>query len=149
MVSTRWTIVGALVAALALAAPVLKPVSAQSADAATHKAWMNDASDAQENFRFALEDKDQKAGLEALTALFSGRFAPAQARLEEVSRLSSQPIGDTYLALAYYYTGAIERGRTMLEGLANSRSASTAARTHDGVFQAISASSSVSNVAPM
>ena len=39
--------------------------------------------------------------IDALTALFSGKFAPAQARLEEVSRLSSQAIGDTYLALAY------------------------------------------------
>jgi hypothetical protein len=66
--------------------------------------------------------------IEALAAFFSGKFAPAQARLEEVSRLSSQPIGDTYLALAHYYTGSIERGRTMLEALADSRSASTAAR---------------------
>lgn len=66
--------------------------------------------------------------IDALTALFSGEFAPAQARLEEVSRLSSQAIGDTYLALAYYYTGSARRARTMLETLANSRSASTAAR---------------------
>ena len=49
--------------------------------------------------------------IEALVALFSGSFAPARARLEEVSRLSSQAIGDTYLALAYYYSGSIERGR--------------------------------------
>lgn len=66
--------------------------------------------------------------IDALTALFSGQFAPAQARLEEVSRLSSQAIGDTYLALAYYYTGSTDRARNMLETLANSRSASTAAR---------------------
>jgi tetratricopeptide (TPR) repeat protein len=66
--------------------------------------------------------------IDALTALFSGKFAPAQARLEEVSRLSSQAIGDTYLALAYYYTGSADRARTMLGTLANSRSASTAAR---------------------
>lgn len=66
--------------------------------------------------------------IEALAALFSGKFAPAQARLEEVSRLSSQAIGDTYLALAYFYTGNAGRARIMLETLANSRSASTAAR---------------------
>jgi tetratricopeptide (TPR) repeat protein len=66
--------------------------------------------------------------IDALTALFSGKFAPAQARLEEVSRLSSQAIGDTYLALAYYYTGSADRARNMLDALANSRSASTAAR---------------------
>jgi DNA-binding winged helix-turn-helix (wHTH) protein/TolB-like protein len=66
--------------------------------------------------------------IEALVALFSGDFAPAQARLAEVSRLTSQPIGDTYLALAYYYTGSSERARRMLEALAASRSASTSAR---------------------
>ena len=66
--------------------------------------------------------------IDALTALFSGKFAPAQARLEEVSRLSSQPIGDTYLALAYDYTGSAVRARTMLETLAQTRSAATAAR---------------------
>lgn len=45
--------------------------SAASADAATHKQWMNDASDAQENFRFALTDRDQKAAQEALVTLES------------------------------------------------------------------------------
>jgi hypothetical protein len=43
--------------------------AAQTPDAAAHKAWMSEASDAQENYRFALEDKDQKAALEALTML--------------------------------------------------------------------------------
>ena len=66
--------------------------------------------------------------INALVALFSGNFAPARARLEEVSRLSSQPIGDTYLALAYYYSGSADRSRTMLQSLAESRSATTAAR---------------------
>jgi tetratricopeptide (TPR) repeat protein len=66
--------------------------------------------------------------IEALVALFSGNFAPARARLEDVSRLSSQSIGDTYLALSYYYTGSVDRGRAMLEELAKSRSASTSAR---------------------
>lgn len=66
--------------------------------------------------------------IEGLIALFSGSFAPARAHLEEVSRLSSDAIGDTYLALAYYYSGSIERARAMLETLANHRSASTSAR---------------------
>jgi DNA-binding winged helix-turn-helix (wHTH) protein/tetratricopeptide (TPR) repeat protein len=66
--------------------------------------------------------------IEALVALFSGNFAPARAHLEEVSRLSSQAIGDTYLALAYYYSGSVDRGRAMLESLVSNRSASTAAR---------------------
>ena len=40
-----------------------------------------------------------------------GQFAPARARLEEVSRLSSRAIGDTYLALAYH-TPIFSNGRT-------------------------------------
>jgi DNA-binding winged helix-turn-helix (wHTH) protein/tetratricopeptide (TPR) repeat protein len=66
--------------------------------------------------------------IDALIALFSGEFAPARARLEEVSRLSSQAIGDTYLALAYYYSGSADRSRRMLESLAAASSASTSAR---------------------
>jgi DNA-binding winged helix-turn-helix (wHTH) protein/tetratricopeptide (TPR) repeat protein len=66
--------------------------------------------------------------IEALVALFSGNFAPALTHLQQVSRLSSQPIGDTYLALAYYYTGNVARARTMLEALASHASVSTAAR---------------------
>ena len=66
--------------------------------------------------------------INTLVAMFSGRFAAARGRLEEVSRLTSQPIGDTYLALAYYYTGSTERAQSMLEALAGSRSASTATR---------------------
>lgn len=67
--------------------------------------------------------------IEALVALFSGTFGPARVHLEEVSRLSSRPIGDTYLALAYYYSGNIERARTLLESLARHTSTSTAARS--------------------
>src|SRR3954470_23656321 len=44
-------------------------VAAQAPDAAAHKQWMNDASDAQEDFRFAVTDKDQKAAVEALAKL--------------------------------------------------------------------------------
>ena len=73
-------------------------------------------------------DEIEPIRIEALVALFSGSFAPARAHLEEVSRLSSQAIGDTYLALAYYYSGSVDRGRTMLESLVSHRSASTAAR---------------------
>lgn len=65
---------------------------------------------------------------QGLIALWSGHFAPARVHFEEVSRLSDQAIADTYLALAYYYSGSVEQGRTMLGTLAASSSASTAAR---------------------
>jgi DNA-binding winged helix-turn-helix (wHTH) protein/tetratricopeptide (TPR) repeat protein len=65
---------------------------------------------------------------EGLVALFSGNFAPARAHLEEVSRLSSQAIGDVYLALAHYYSGSAERAESMLTSLAVHKSASTASR---------------------
>lgn len=41
----------------------------QAPDAAAHKQWMNDASDAQEDYRFAVTDKDQKAAVESLAKL--------------------------------------------------------------------------------
>jgi DNA-binding winged helix-turn-helix (wHTH) protein/TolB-like protein len=66
--------------------------------------------------------------IEALVALFSGNFGPARVHLEEVSRLSSRPLGDTYLALAYHYSGSMPRGREMLTSLAADTSASTATR---------------------
>jgi adenylate cyclase len=67
--------------------------------------------------------------IEGVVALFSGEFAPARAHLEQMSRSSSQPIGDAYLALAVYYSGNAERGQTMLETLATNTSASTASRS--------------------
>ena len=63
-----------------------------------------------------------------MVALFGGRFTAARTQLQEVSRRSSQAIGDTYLALAYYYTGSTDQGVAMLTTLASHRSATTAAR---------------------
>ena len=77
--------------------------------------------------------------IEALVALFSGDFAPAIARLEEVSRLSSQPIGDTYLAMAAYYSGGRERARTMLEALAGQPSLATATRSRAALASILAA----------
>ena len=55
--------------AFALATALGWPISAQAPDAAAHKAWMNDASDAQEDYRFAVSEKDPKAAVEALVKL--------------------------------------------------------------------------------
>jgi DNA-binding winged helix-turn-helix (wHTH) protein/tetratricopeptide (TPR) repeat protein len=94
-----------------------------------HNGFMEEARIEMEKGR-ALHGIDQIEPLrtDALIALFSASFAAARGRLEEVSRLTSQPIGDTYLALAYYYTGSADRARSMLETLARSESASTATR---------------------
>ena len=73
-------------------------------------------------------DVIEPARIEALVALFSGNFVAARVHLEEVSRLSSRPLGDAYLALAYYYSGSIDRGQAMLASLATNESASTATR---------------------
>ena len=48
------------------------------ADVAAHKQWMNDASDAQEDFRLAVTEKDQKAAVEAL-----GKLDALMARTED------------------------------------------------------------------
>ena len=53
-------------------------VAAQAPDAAAHKQWMDDASDAQEDYRFAVTDKDQKAAVEAL-----GKLESLMARTED------------------------------------------------------------------
>lgn len=45
-----------------------------------------------------------------------------------MSRLSDQAIGDTYLALAYYYSGSVDQAITLLTALVKSSSASTASR---------------------
>lgn len=55
--------------AFALTTTLAWPTSAQAPDAAAHKAWMNDASDAQEDYRFAVSEKDQKAAVESLVKL--------------------------------------------------------------------------------
>jgi tetratricopeptide (TPR) repeat protein len=75
--------------------------------------------------------------------LFSGEFAQARQRLEEVSRQSSRAIGDTYLALAYYYSGDVARGRAMLEELARETSASTSARSRVALAGLLAASGDV------
>ena len=55
--------------AFALTTALVWPLSAQAPDAAAHKAWMNDASDAQDDYRFAVSEKDQKAAVESLVKL--------------------------------------------------------------------------------
>ncbi len=53
-------------------------VAAQAPDAAAHTQWMNEASDAQEDYRFAVTDKDQRVAVEAL-----GKLELLMARTEE------------------------------------------------------------------
>lgn len=100
-----------------------------SAAAYYHLGYMEEALiELERGRRLRGQDTIEPIRIEALVALFSGNFVPARAQLEEVSRRSSLAIGDTYLGLAYYYTGNIERARPMLDTLAQSASASTATR---------------------
>lgn len=64
--------------ALAQAPLRIAPRAQGSADAAAHKAWMNDASDAQEDYRFAITNTDQKAATDAL-----GKLDALMARTED------------------------------------------------------------------
>ncbi len=72
-------------------------VAAQAPDAAAHKQWMNDASDAQEDYRFAVTDKDQKAAVEAL-----GKLESFMARTEDywAARKSAEGVTLTKAARA-------------------------------------------------
>ena len=112
---------------------VLNPNLAQAhliiAAAYYHLGYMEEALIALEHGRrLGGDDVVEPQRIDGLVALFSGRFAPALAHLEGVSRSSSDAIGDTYLALAYFYSGSTDRGRALLETLSGHRSASTAAR---------------------
>ncbi|HWQ00337.1 MAG TPA: winged helix-turn-helix domain-containing protein [Vicinamibacterales bacterium] len=66
--------------------------------------------------------------IEALVAFFSGKLTSARVLLEEVGRRSDAAIGDTYLGLAHYYTGNVDRGRLVLQSVAQTASASAASR---------------------
>ena len=54
---------------LLLVVPLSAVRVAAQGTADEHKAWMNDASDAEEDFRFAVTDKDAKAAAAALTKI--------------------------------------------------------------------------------
>jgi DNA-binding winged helix-turn-helix (wHTH) protein/TolB-like protein len=84
-------------------------------------------------------DRMEPLRIEGLVALFSADFATARVRLEELSRLSSRPIADTYLALVHYYSGDAARGRSMLEQLAGERSASTSTRSRAALASVLAA----------
>jgi DNA-binding winged helix-turn-helix (wHTH) protein/TolB-like protein len=90
--------------------------------------------------RVGTADRVESLRVEALIALFSGDFATARQRLEEVSHQSSRAIGDTYLALAYFYAGERDRARRLLEALAMEQSAATAARSSAALAGVLAAS---------
>ena len=71
-------------------------------------------------------------------ALYDGRYADAIASFEEVQRLSSKPIADSHLALAYYYHGDEKRAEQLARELSaeSSVSASTRARASLASFLA-------------
>lgn len=70
-------------------------VAAQAPDAAAHKRWMSDASDAQEDYRFAVTNKDQKAAVAAL-----GKLESLMARTEEYWTVRKSADGVTLAKVA-------------------------------------------------
>lgn len=66
--------------------------------------------------------------IQGIIALFSGDYVPARVHLEEVSRHSDRSMGDTYLALSYYFSGNVDQALKILDSLAEASSASTASR---------------------
>jgi hypothetical protein len=89
--------------AISLGATSIGLAAVQAPDAAAHKQWMNDASDAQEDFRFAVTGKDQKAAVEALAKLeglmartedyWSAKKAPDGVRLAREARALAAQAG--------------------------------------------------------
>ena len=83
--------------------------------------------------------------IEGLVALFRGEYRRARKQLEDVSKHSSRAIGDTYLALAAYYSGDAARARMMLVELTKEPSASTSARSRVALAAVSAASGDVSS----
>lgn len=61
-------------------------------------------------------------------ALYSQRYADAIASFEEVQRLSSKPVSDPHLAMAYFYLGDVTRAEGLARELSRDPSASASAR---------------------
>jgi tetratricopeptide (TPR) repeat protein len=109
--------------------PTLEQAHFFTAAAYYHLGYMEESLIAlEQGRRLQGPDEIESLRIEALVALFGGRFTATRTLLQEVSRRSSQSIGDTYLALAYYYTGSTDQGIAMLTNLASHRTAATAAR---------------------
>jgi hypothetical protein len=115
---------------LSLAWPSGRIVSAQAPDAAAHKQWMNDASDAQEDYRFAVAGKDQKAAVDALVKLealmaktedyWTVRKATEGVRLSKEAR-----------ALAAQASGAAKAGNMSAAGAAFDKMGTTCNACHE------------------
>jgi DNA-binding winged helix-turn-helix (wHTH) protein/TolB-like protein len=94
-----------------------------------HNGYMEEASiEVQNGQRLRGLDELEPIRIQGLIALWSGNFSPARVHLEEISRRSDQAIGDTYLALAYYYSGSVDQAVALLRTLSTSSSASTSSR---------------------
>jgi DNA-binding winged helix-turn-helix (wHTH) protein/TolB-like protein/Tfp pilus assembly protein PilF len=94
-----------------------------------HSGYMEEALiEVQNGQRLRGLDSVEPIRIQGLIALLSGNYAPAKVHLEEVSRQSDKAIGDTYLALAYYYSGSVDQALALLKSLAASSSASSASR---------------------
>jgi DNA-binding winged helix-turn-helix (wHTH) protein/TolB-like protein len=109
--------------------PALEQAHFFAAAAFYHLGFMEEATRAAQLGRAVHgPDEIEPLRIESLIALFSGEYTSARVRLEELSRRSSQAIGDVYLALASHYAGDPARGRRMLEALSTQASVSTASR---------------------
>ncbi len=86
------------------------------------------ASEVRKGLELKGQEQLEPLRLRALFALLEGRYSEAVPLLEELRRLSDLPMGDSYLGMAYYYSGQRERGEATLEEQTRSSSAAGAAR---------------------
>ena len=98
--------------------------------AAFYHLGLLDLSDEEAEKGIAINPQNRTDFLRAkgIAALYAGKYSEAVLLLEEVQRLSSKPLSDSHLALAYYYQGEPERAEAMLEELSRNESASASAR---------------------
>jgi hypothetical protein len=106
------------------------PRAQGSPDAAAHQQWMNDASDAQEDFRFAVTDKNQKLASEAF-----GKLEMLMGKTEDywAARKSADGVRLAKEARAYAAQGsaAAQAGNLTAAGEAFGKLGATCNTCHD------------------
>ena len=74
------------------------------------------------------QDRIDSLRTRGVIALYDQRYPDAVASFEEVQRLSSKPVSDSHLAIAYFYNGDAERAERLATDLTFDASASASTR---------------------
>jgi hypothetical protein len=120
---------GCLIVVLALL-PSAYLAAQSSATAEVHKGWMDDASDAQEDYRFAVAGKDQKAAVVALDTL-ADLMAKTEAYWTQKKAADGVKLTKDARAFAVQAAASVKIGNMAAAGEAFDRMGATCNSCHD------------------